>query len=60
MRFFSNDARESSDDQVPDDQVRDEQPDRVQSDPVAVPHQRPGSPWSNTPPASADDTTPST
>jgi len=67
MRFFSNDARESSDDQVPDDQARDEQardsqgrderPDRVQSDPVAVPNQRPGSPWSNTPPAAADDTT---
>jgi hypothetical protein len=29
----------------------------VQSDPVAVPHQRPGSPWSNTPAATADDTT---
>ena len=44
MRFFSNDAREST-----DEQAHDERPDRVQSDPVAVPGQRPPSPWSNTP-----------
>jgi hypothetical protein len=69
MRFFSNDARESTDDrsaadeqgtheqgthdQAAHEQARehghDEQPDRVQSDPVAVPNQRPPSPWSNTP-----------
>ena len=52
MRFFSNDARESS-----DDQAQDEGPERVRSEPVAVPNQRPPSPWSNTPPA-ADDRTP--
>jgi hypothetical protein len=51
MRFFSNDARESTDEQASEDR-----PDRVQSDPVAVPAQRPPSPWSNTP-ATADDTT---
>lgn len=85
MRFFSNDARESTDDQAaddrspddrsPDDRAHDEQaadhqgadhqgearshdderPDRVQSDPVAVPSQRPGSPWSNTPPVAGAD-----
>ncbi|RSM54077.1 hypothetical protein DMB66_37690 [Actinoplanes sp. ATCC 53533] len=53
MRFFSNDAREST-----DEQAHDERPERVQSDPVAVPGQRPPSPWSNTPatddPAAAD------
>ncbi|MEU8609849.1 hypothetical protein AB0C29_17850 [Actinoplanes sp. NPDC048791] len=52
MRFFSNDARESS-----DDQAQDDGPERVRSEPVAVPNQRPPSPWSNTPPA-ADDRTP--
>ena len=44
MRFFSNDAREST-----DEQARDERPERVQSDPVAVPNQRPPSPWSDKP-----------
>lgn len=44
MRFFSNDAREST-----DEQAQDERPERVQSDPVAVPNQRPPSPWSNKP-----------
>jgi hypothetical protein len=52
MRFFSNDARESSDDQADDDG-----PERVRSEPVAVPNQRPPSPWSNTPPA-ADASSP--
>ncbi|MGW4945474.1 hypothetical protein ACWEOZ_28230 [Actinoplanes sp. NPDC004185] len=51
MRFFSNDARESSDDQAQDDGT-----ERVRSEPVAVPNQRPPSPWSNTPPT-ADDRT---
>ncbi|GAA3344575.1 hypothetical protein GCM10020358_48370 [Amorphoplanes nipponensis] len=59
MRFFSNDARESSDDQVTDERAEaradEDRPERVQSDPVAVPSQRPPSPWSNTP-ATADDT----
>jgi hypothetical protein len=50
MRFFSNDARESS-----DDQSDEERTDRVQSEPVAVPNQRAGSPWSNTPPAADAD-----
>ena len=49
MRFFSNDARESE-----DDQTHDDRPERVQSDPVAVPNQRPPSPWSNTPAATDD------
>ena len=64
MRFFSNDARESADDQphdepTPDQEAagrpaQDEQPGRVQSQSVAVPHQRPPSPWSNTPPAAGE------
>ncbi|AGL14874.1 hypothetical protein [Actinoplanes sp. N902-109] len=45
MRFFSNDAREAPDDQTPDDHQPGERPDRVQSEPVAVPGQRPPSPW---------------
>lgn len=49
MRFFSNDAKENADDR--------EHPERVQSEPVSVPQQRAGSPWSNTPTAAADDTT---
>ncbi|PRY21063.1 hypothetical protein [Pseudosporangium ferrugineum] len=48
MRFFSNDARESADDEGAADR-----PERVQSEPVAVPGQRPPSPWSDAP---ADDT----
>jgi hypothetical protein len=40
MRFFSNDSRESADEQA------DEHPEAVQSQPVAVPQQRPPSPWS--------------
>ncbi len=49
MRFFSNDAKENTDDP--------EHPERVQSDPVAVPQQRAGSPWSDVPAAPTDDTT---
>jgi hypothetical protein len=47
MRFFSNDARQPADDQT---QV-DEHPERVQSEPVPVPQQRPPSPspWAATP-----------
>jgi hypothetical protein len=44
MRFFSNDARDSA-----DDQTQEDRPERVQSDPVAVPNQRPPSPWAKTP-----------
>jgi hypothetical protein len=50
MRFFSNDAREST-----DEQAQDERPDRVQSEPVAVPNQRPPSPWSDKP-STTDET----
>jgi len=49
MRFFSNDSRDS------DEQAEQDRPDRVQSDPVAVPGQRPPSPWSNTPGETAVD-----
>jgi hypothetical protein len=59
MRFFSND-KDARDDQqgvdvqeraeeVNPDQAHDDHPERVQSDPVAVPQQRAGSPWSSTP-----------
>lgn len=59
MRFFSND-KESRDDQqnvdvreraeqVNAEQAHDEHPERVASDPVAVPQQRAGSPWSSAP-----------
>jgi hypothetical protein len=50
MRFFSNDAREANEELALDDR-----PERVQSDPVAVPNQRPPSPWSNTPTTPGDD-----
>ena len=46
MRFFSNEAKENTD--TTDDNDTD-RPDHVQSDPVAVPHQRAGSPWSDAP-----------
>jgi hypothetical protein len=64
MRFFSNESKETNDDQQADDQhpdvparaaqenpdqAHDEHPERVQSDPVSVPSQRAGSPWSSTP-----------
>ena len=59
MRFFSNDARDSADEQPDDERSRAEQAreaaTHVTSEPVAVPSQRPPSPWSNTPPA-ADGT----
>lgn len=46
MRFFSNDSRDDADDEAP----TDERPDRVKSDPVAVPAQRPStSPWAASP-----------
>jgi hypothetical protein len=60
MRFFSNENREPNDEpsnvdvqtraaEENPDQAHDEHPDRVQSDPVSVPQQRSGSPWSDTP-----------
>lgn len=59
MRFFSND-KDSRDDQqgvdvqeraeqVNPDQAHDEHPERVASEPVSVPQQRPSSPWSSGP-----------
>lgn len=54
MRFFSNESKETNDDEVA--QARDEHPEHVQSDPVAVPPQRAGSPWSSGP--NGDDTPP--
>ncbi|GAB1692562.1 hypothetical protein [Krasilnikovia sp. M28-CT-15] len=50
MRFFSNDAPESTDDAAPGDR-----PERVQSEPVAVPGQRQSSPWSDAPADEARD-----
>src|SRR4051794_9737548 len=68
MRFFSNEGKndeESSsvdvhtrDDQTRDDQTRDESaddPGTVSSEPVAVPQQRAGSPWSEGPTGYAGD-----
>jgi hypothetical protein len=67
MRFFSNESKETNDDQDVDvparagqenpPQAHDDSPDRVQSDPVAVPQQRAGSPWSSAP-ADGDDAPP--
>jgi hypothetical protein len=66
MRFFSNDNRETTDDssnvdvqaraeELNADQAHDDHPERVQSDPVAVPQQRSGSPWSDAPAAGYDN-----
>jgi hypothetical protein len=66
MRFFSNENRESDDEpsnvdvqtraeQENPDQAHDQHPERVESDPVAVPQQRSGSPWSDTPGAPGDN-----
>jgi hypothetical protein len=55
MRIFSNENRESPDEPSNVDlQAHDEHPEQVQSDPVSVPQQRSGSPWSDT--DAADDT----
>jgi hypothetical protein len=64
MRFFSNENREPNDEpsnvdvqtraaQENAEKAHDEHPERVQSDPVSVPQQRSGSPWSDTPPSPA-------
>ena len=69
MRFFSNENRESNDEptnvdvqtratEVNEEQSHDEHPERVQSDPVSVPEQRSGSPWSDTPTSPAAPTSP--
>ncbi|RZU53630.1 hypothetical protein EV385_5561 [Krasilnikovia cinnamomea] len=50
MRYFSNDAGESTDDAAPGDR-----PERVQSEPVAVPRQPASSPWSDAPGDEARD-----
>jgi hypothetical protein len=50
MRFFSNESR-----QTHDDQARvEEHPERVSSEPVAVPAQRPASPWAASPGAAQE------
>ncbi len=56
MRFFTNDKDPRDDQQGVDVQERTQQanedqahPERVTSEPVAVPQQRPSSPWSSTP-----------
>jgi len=61
MRFFSNDSKDSDDDRhdvdvqeradevSPPQAHNDDLPDHVQSDPVSVPQQRSGSPWSSAP-----------
>jgi hypothetical protein len=66
MRFFSNENREPDDEpsnvdvqtraeQENPDQAHDQHPERVESEPVAVPQQRSGSPWSDTPGAPGDN-----
>ncbi|MGX6602288.1 hypothetical protein ACWKSP_09170 [Micromonosporaceae bacterium Da 78-11] len=55
MKFFSNEAKENTEDQAHDERDLD-RTDSVQSDPVSVPQQRAGSPW-NDAPGTADDTT---
>lgn len=44
MRFFSNEAKDNADDRDPEDRTG-----TVQSEPVAVPAQRAGSPWQHGP-----------
>ncbi|MFI5891174.1 hypothetical protein ACIA5D_13795 [Actinoplanes sp. NPDC051513] len=56
MKFFSNDAKENADEP---EYGREQHGDVVTSDPVAVPQQRAGSPWSDAPgssEASSDST----
>ncbi len=50
MRFFSNESRQTHDDQAP----VEEHPERVSSEPVAVPAQRPASPWAVSPGAAPE------
>src|SRR4051794_17349954 len=47
MRFFSNEAKENTDDET----VAEHDQDRAESDGGPVPQQRSGSPWSDTPAA---------
>ncbi len=51
MRFFTNDRDTTDRDDEGDPRERgdDAHPERVASDPVAVPQQRPASPWAQTP-----------
>jgi hypothetical protein len=67
MRFFSNDKDKSNDEQsnvdvqtraedLNPEQAHDDHPERVSSEPVAVPQQRSGSPWADAPGTPADDT----
>ncbi|MEU4419362.1 hypothetical protein AB0F81_01970 [Actinoplanes sp. NPDC024001] len=48
MRFFSNEAKDNAEERDPADST-------VQSEPVAVPPQRAGSPWQHAPAEAADD-----
>ena len=48
MRFFSNEAKDN-DERDADTRTDQDDADRVQSDPVAVPQQRAGSPWQHGP-----------
>lgn len=50
MRFFSNDSRDSADDQA----HTDEESERAQAQPAAVPLQRPSSPWAASPGTASD------
>jgi len=54
MKFFSNEAKENS-----DEEYRRDHSDVVTSEPVAVPQQRAGSPWSDAP-ATTEAETPTT
>jgi hypothetical protein len=66
MRFFSNDSKDSDDDQSnvdvqtradePNADQAHDHPERVQSEPVPVPQQRTGSPWADAPAAPMYDT----
>jgi hypothetical protein len=59
MRFFSNEGKESADEPSTPVAVQTDEnhPERVQSDPVSVPQQRSGSPWSNAPGEPTDSVT---
>jgi len=54
MKFFSNEAKENTEEQAHDDRDVDDA-EHVRSEPVAVPVQRAGSPWSDAP-GTADNT----
>ncbi|GGL02307.1 hypothetical protein [Mangrovihabitans endophyticus] len=65
MRFFTNESKDNTDEQGGEvqtraeqespEQARDDAPESVQSEPVAVPPQRAGSPWSDAPGSTPDN-----